>query len=153
MLCFSVAGVGYATMTLVFFLDIYYCIIIAWTLYYLLTSFIALPNLPWSGCGELTLAMASAGACEERPRPARRALVSDGSAYLTGGLPRRAGAGLRQCSGLGAGPRDQNQPARLARAPQTRLLLNARFDSALSGARRTAHALWCRVSKLSNFQF
>jgi solute carrier family 6 GABA transporter-like protein 1 len=39
-------------MTLVFFLDIYYCIIIAWTLYYLLTSFVALPDVPWRGCGE-----------------------------------------------------------------------------------------------------
>lgn len=43
-------GVGYATMTLVFFLDIYYCIIIAWTLFYLIASFVRLPDLPWSGC-------------------------------------------------------------------------------------------------------
>ncbi|XP_052125084.1 sodium- and chloride-dependent GABA transporter 1-like [Frankliniella occidentalis] len=49
-LCPILQGVGYATMTLVFFLDIYYCIIIAWTLYYLITTFIALPELPWSSC-------------------------------------------------------------------------------------------------------
>lgn len=49
-LCPILQGVGYATMTLVFFLDIYYCIIIAWTLFYLISSFTALPNLPWSGC-------------------------------------------------------------------------------------------------------
>ena len=37
-------GVGYATMTIVFFLDIYYCIIIAWTLFYLINSFVSIPN-------------------------------------------------------------------------------------------------------------
>ena len=46
-------GVGYATMTIVFFLDIYYCIIIAWTLFYLIASFTALPGLPWGSCGKL----------------------------------------------------------------------------------------------------
>ncbi|XP_034240905.1 sodium- and chloride-dependent GABA transporter 2-like [Thrips palmi] len=49
-LCPILQGVGYATMTLVFFLDIYYCIIIAWTLFYLIASFVTLPDLPWSGC-------------------------------------------------------------------------------------------------------
>lgn len=44
-------GVGYATMTIVFFLDIYYCIIIAWTVFYLIASFTALPGLPWQDCG------------------------------------------------------------------------------------------------------
>ncbi|KAK6637932.1 hypothetical protein RUM44_008354 [Polyplax serrata] len=43
-------GVGYATMTIVFFLDIYYCIIIAWTLFYLISSFAVLPGLPWQDC-------------------------------------------------------------------------------------------------------
>lgn len=46
-------GVGYATMTIVFLLDIYYCIIIAWTIYYLINTFVVIPDLPWSGCGEL----------------------------------------------------------------------------------------------------
>merc|ERR1719422_189385 len=44
-------GVGYATMTIVFFLDIYYCIIIAWTLFYLINSFVSIPDLPWGSCG------------------------------------------------------------------------------------------------------
>lgn len=51
-LIIAFAGVGYATMTIVFFLDIYYCIIIAWTLFYLISTFVNLPNVPWSGCGE-----------------------------------------------------------------------------------------------------
>ncbi|XP_049808868.1 sodium- and chloride-dependent GABA transporter 1-like [Schistocerca nitens] len=43
-------GVGYATMTIVFFLDVYYCIIIAWTLFYLIATFVQLPSLPWEDC-------------------------------------------------------------------------------------------------------
>ncbi|EZA62293.1 Sodium- and chloride-dependent GABA transporter [Ooceraea biroi] len=42
--------VGYATMTIVFFLDVYYCIIIAWTLFYLISTFVTLPQVPWKGC-------------------------------------------------------------------------------------------------------
>ena len=45
-------GVGYATMTIVFWLDIYYCIIIAWTLFYLINTIINIPELPWRTCGE-----------------------------------------------------------------------------------------------------
>ena len=52
MLLFS--GVGYATMTIVFFLDIYYCIIIAWTLFYLINSFVSIPDLPWGTCGKIS---------------------------------------------------------------------------------------------------
>lgn len=37
-------------MTIVFFLDIYYCIIIAWTLFYLLATIINIPSLPWETC-------------------------------------------------------------------------------------------------------
>merc|ERR1719270_1368408 len=44
-------GVGYAIMTIVFFLDIYYCIIICWTLFYLINSLVAIPDLPWGSCG------------------------------------------------------------------------------------------------------
>ena len=47
-------GVGYATMTIVFFLDIYYCIIIAWTLFYLINSFVSIPDLPWGSCGKFS---------------------------------------------------------------------------------------------------
>ncbi|XP_043803803.1 sodium- and chloride-dependent GABA transporter 1-like [Apis laboriosa] len=50
-LCPLLQGVGYATMTIVFFLDVYYCIIIAWTLFYLITTFVNIPNVPWKGCG------------------------------------------------------------------------------------------------------
>ncbi|XP_043281772.1 sodium- and chloride-dependent GABA transporter 1-like [Venturia canescens] len=50
-LCPLLQGVGYATMTIVFFLDVYYCIIIAWTLFYLIATFTRLPELPWSNCG------------------------------------------------------------------------------------------------------
>lgn len=40
-------------MTIVFFLDVYYCIIIAWTLFYLISTFVNIPNVPWKGCGWL----------------------------------------------------------------------------------------------------
>ncbi|KAH0561633.1 sodium- and chloride-dependent GABA transporter 1-like [Cotesia glomerata] len=49
-LCPILQGVGYATMTIVFFLDVYYCIIIAWTLFYLISTFARLTKLPWSSC-------------------------------------------------------------------------------------------------------
>ena len=45
------AGVGIATMTVVGFLDIYYCVIIAWTFFYLFATYSALPSLPWATCG------------------------------------------------------------------------------------------------------
>lgn len=50
-LCPLLQGVGYATMTIVFFLDVYYCIIIAWTLFYLISTFVNIPEVPWRGCG------------------------------------------------------------------------------------------------------
>lgn len=49
-LCPMLQGVGYATMAIVFFLDVYYCIIIAWTLFYLINSLVDLPGLPWQDC-------------------------------------------------------------------------------------------------------
>jgi hypothetical protein len=33
-------------------LDIYYCIIIAWTLLYLFSTILSIPDLPWRDCGE-----------------------------------------------------------------------------------------------------
>ena len=49
-------GVGIATMTVVGFLDIYYCVIIAWTFFYLFATYSAIPDLPWATCGNfLTL--------------------------------------------------------------------------------------------------
>ncbi|CAH1154115.1 unnamed protein product [Phaedon cochleariae] len=47
-LCPILKGVGFATMTLVFLLDVYYCVIVAWTLYYIYSSFSY--SLPWSDC-------------------------------------------------------------------------------------------------------
>jgi len=49
-LCPMLKGVGIATMTVVFFLDIYYCVIISWTFFYLFSTFSALPGLPWDTC-------------------------------------------------------------------------------------------------------
>lgn len=49
-LCPMMKGVGIATMAVVFFLDIYYCVIIAWTFFYLIATFTALPDLPWNTC-------------------------------------------------------------------------------------------------------
>ncbi|XP_059090206.1 sodium- and chloride-dependent GABA transporter 1-like [Tigriopus californicus] len=49
-LCPMLKGVGMATMIVVFFLDIYYCVIIAWTFFYLIASFTAIPDLPWDTC-------------------------------------------------------------------------------------------------------
>nr|XP_031828165.1 sodium- and chloride-dependent betaine transporter-like [Nomia melanderi] len=50
-LCPLLQGVGYATMTIVFFLDVYYCIIIAWTLFYFISTLMNIPEVPWKGCG------------------------------------------------------------------------------------------------------
>lgn len=43
-------GVGYATMVVVVLIDVYYTVIIAWTVFYLAASFTALPSLPWASC-------------------------------------------------------------------------------------------------------
>ncbi|KAK2714277.1 sodium- and chloride-dependent GABA transporter 1-like [Artemia franciscana] len=49
-LCPILQGVGFSTMIIVFFLDVYYCIIIAWTIFYLINCFTQLPSLPWENC-------------------------------------------------------------------------------------------------------
>merc|ERR1712012_579322 len=49
-LCPMLKGVGIATMTVVGFLDIYYCVIIAWTFFYLFATYSSLPSLPWATC-------------------------------------------------------------------------------------------------------
>ena len=49
---YCTSGVGIATMTVVFFLDIYYCVIIGWTFFYLFATFSSLPDLPWDTCGK-----------------------------------------------------------------------------------------------------
>ena len=50
-LCPMLKGVGIATMVLVFFLDIYYCVIICWTIFYMISTFSRIPDLPWNTCG------------------------------------------------------------------------------------------------------
>lgn len=54
-LCPILKGVGFATMTIVFLLDVYYCVIIAWTLYYIISTVASLPVLPWQGCGKSSI--------------------------------------------------------------------------------------------------
>ncbi|VVC33587.1 Sodium:neurotransmitter symporter [Cinara cedri] len=49
-LCPILTGTGYATMTIVFLLDVYYCVIVAWTFFYLASCFISFPTLPWDSC-------------------------------------------------------------------------------------------------------
>ncbi|XP_050420522.1 sodium- and chloride-dependent GABA transporter 2-like isoform X2 [Adelges cooleyi] len=49
-LCPILSGTGYATMTIVFLLDVYYCVIVAWTFFYLINCFISFPTLPWDSC-------------------------------------------------------------------------------------------------------
>merc|ERR1719167_500984 len=48
--CPLLKGVGIACMVLLFLLNIYYCVIIAWTFFYLIATFVALPGLPWDTC-------------------------------------------------------------------------------------------------------
>ena len=48
---FFFSGVGIATMVMVTYYNIYYCVIVAWSLYYFVASFVAIPDLPWNTCG------------------------------------------------------------------------------------------------------
>ena len=47
------SGVGIATMVMVTYYNIYYCVIVAWSLYYFVASFVSIPDLPWNTCGKL----------------------------------------------------------------------------------------------------
>lgn len=40
-------------MTIVFLLDVYYCVIVAWTFFYLASCFLSFPTLPWESCGKI----------------------------------------------------------------------------------------------------
>ena len=43
--------VGYSALTMVFLENVYYIIIVAWTLYYIMNTFFSLGSgLPWSDC-------------------------------------------------------------------------------------------------------
>ena len=48
-------GVGIATMVMVLYYNIYYCIIVSWSLYYFIASFVSIPDVPWNTCGNLLL--------------------------------------------------------------------------------------------------
>ena len=52
MYVFSILGVGIATMVMVTYYNIYYCVIVGWSLYYFIASFTSIPDLPWNTCGE-----------------------------------------------------------------------------------------------------
>ena len=58
-LCPMLKGVGVATMMVVGYLDIYYCVIIAWTFFYLFAGFTAIPSVPWDTCGQYPGLLAS----------------------------------------------------------------------------------------------
>ena len=47
-ICPILKGVGYSSLILLLWMNTYYIVVIAWSLYYLIHSF--LPNLPWSTC-------------------------------------------------------------------------------------------------------
>ena len=49
-LCPILKGVGFSTMVMVTYYNIYYCVIISWSLYYLIASFVAIPDVPWNTC-------------------------------------------------------------------------------------------------------
>jgi len=49
-ICPILKGVGIATMVMVTYYNIYYCVIVAWSLYYFVASFVSIPDLPWSTC-------------------------------------------------------------------------------------------------------
>ena len=45
-------GVGYSAIMMVFLENVYYIIVVTWTLFYLFNSFIDFPDLPWSDCSK-----------------------------------------------------------------------------------------------------
>eukprot|EP00095_Tigriopus_kingsejongensis_P002659 maker-scaffold1023_size69924-snap-gene-0.11 protein:Tk02659 transcript:maker-scaffold1023_size69924-snap-gene-0.11-mRNA-1 annotation:"sodium-dependent nutrient amino acid" len=52
-LCPIFKGVGYAALMMVFLENVYYIVIVAWTLFYILNTLFSLGNdLPWSTCGQ-----------------------------------------------------------------------------------------------------
>ena len=50
-LCPLLGGTGLATMVLVSLLNVYYCVIVGWAIFYLIVSLATLPSLPWDTCG------------------------------------------------------------------------------------------------------
>jgi len=45
-------GVGYSAIMMVFLENVYYIIVVTWTLFYLFQTFIDFPSLPWSDCSK-----------------------------------------------------------------------------------------------------
>jgi len=43
-------GVGFSAIMMVFLENVYYIIVVAWTIFYLVQTFTDLPSLPWSDC-------------------------------------------------------------------------------------------------------
>ena len=39
-------------MVLVCLLNVYYCVIVGWAIFYLIVSIATIPNLPWDTCGK-----------------------------------------------------------------------------------------------------
>ena len=52
-LCPLLGGTGVATMVLVSLLNVYYCVIVGWAIFYLIVSLATLPSLPWDTCGQI----------------------------------------------------------------------------------------------------
>ena len=48
--CPILKGVGMSTMVMVTYYNIYYCVIISWSLYYFIASFVTIPDVPWNTC-------------------------------------------------------------------------------------------------------
>ena len=66
-LCPLLGGTGMATMVLVSLLNIYYCVIVGWAIFYLIVSLATLPHLPWDTCGQYR--------AQARPLPASDSLI------------------------------------------------------------------------------
>ena len=60
-LCPLLGGTGMATMVLVSLLNIYYCVIVGWAIFYLIVSLASLPHLPWDTCGQYTVQTSQPG--------------------------------------------------------------------------------------------
>ena len=52
-LCPILGGTGPATMVLVCLLNVYYCVIVGWAIFYLIVSLATIPDLPWDTCGKI----------------------------------------------------------------------------------------------------
>lgn len=49
-ICPIMKGVGIAGMVMLTYLNAYYCVIVSWSLYYFIASFVAIPDVPWNTC-------------------------------------------------------------------------------------------------------